>query len=180
MDFPPLAHPIVQAPMAGGPSTPALAAAVSGAGGLGFLAAGYKSPEALRDEIAETRLLGAELFGVNLFRIVEAPVDEAAVARYAAALPGAGEPRFEDDAFAAKLDVVEAERVPVVSFTFGCPPADVVERLHRSGAAVWVTVTEVEEALDARKAGADALVVQGVEAGGHRGTFADEDGTGEL
>ncbi|MGZ4388932.1 MAG: nitronate monooxygenase, partial [Gaiellaceae bacterium] len=181
MDFPKLAHPIVQAPMAGGPSTPALAAAVSGAGGLGFLAAGYRSPDALREDVAETRRLGAELFGVNLFWIAEQEVDAGAVARFAASLgPGAGEARFDDDAPAAKLDLVVGERVPVVSFTFGCPPREVVERLHDAGAAVWVTVTEPAEAETARDAGADALVVQGVEAGGHRGTFADEDGTGEL
>lgn len=181
MEFPRLAHPIVQAPLAGGPSTPALAAAVSGAGGLGFVAAGYRTAEQLRDDVRETRRLGAELFGVNLFRLVEAPVDEQALARYVAALgEAAGEPRFEDDGFAAKLDVVEAERAPIVSFTFGCPPADVVERLHAAGAAVWVTVTEPAEAVEAREAGADALVVQGVEAGGHRGSFRDEDGAGEL
>ena len=181
MDFPPLAHPIVQAPMAGGPSTPALAAAVSGAGGLGFLAAGYRKPDALREDIAETRRLGAELFGVNLFWIAEQEVDDEAVARYAASLgPAAGEPRFDDDAPAEKVELVAAERVPVVSFTFGCPSREVVGRLHDAGSAVWVTVTEPAEAETARDAGADALVVQGVEAGGHRGSFVDEDGRGEL
>ncbi|HET8607284.1 MAG TPA: nitronate monooxygenase [Gaiellaceae bacterium] len=181
MAFPRLEHPIVQAPMAGGPARPALAAAVSGAGGLGFLAAGYRAPERLREDVAEVRQLGAERFGVNLFRIEERPVDEAAVARYAASLgPDAGEPRFEDDDFAAKVELVADERVPVVSFTFGCPPAAAVEHLQAAGAAVWATVTEVEEAVAARAAGADALVVQGVEAGGHRGGFDDEDGAGEL
>jgi nitronate monooxygenase len=105
--------------------------------------------------------------------------DRDALERYAAALRAdadrygvaVGEPRYDDDAYAAKLDLVVAEGVPVVSFTFGAPPRDVVDRLHESGSAVWVTVTTPAEAVIARDAGADALVVQGVEAGGHRGTF---------
>jgi nitronate monooxygenase len=67
------------------------------------------------------------------------------------------------------------ERIPVVSFAFGCPAAEIVSRLHEHDAAVWVTVTRLEEALEARRAGADALVVQGTEAGGHRGAFVDDE-----
>jgi nitronate monooxygenase len=187
-EFPALVHPIVQAPLAGGPSTPELAAAVSGAGGLGFVAAGYRTAEDFRSDLAATRRLTSAPFGANLFFLSERPVDRGRVSAYARALEpearrhGAalGEPRFEDDAFEAKLAVVLAEQVPIVSFTFGRPPADVVERLHAQAIAVWVTVTEVEEALLARDAGADALVVQGVEAGGHRGSFEDEEGRGEI
>jgi nitronate monooxygenase len=186
--FPQLVHPIVQAPLAGGPSTPELTAAVSGAGGLGFLAAGYKSPDAVRVDIARTRELTAELFGVNLFFLTESRVDSGKLSAYARRLePEArrygielGEPRFEDDALEAKLKLVLDERVPIASFTFGCPPPEVVERLHERAIAVWVTVTEVEEALVAARDGADALIVQGVEAGGHRGSFEDSDGRGEL
>ena len=181
LPFPTLRYPIVQAPLAGGPSTPALAAAVCAGGGLGFVAGGYLTPDALRRDIEETRRLGAGFFGVNLFRVVECPVDEPAVDRYVAALgEGAGEARFDDDFFAEKLAIVQLEGVPLVSFTFGCPPAEVVDQLHRAGAAVWVTVTDVGEASQAADAGADALVVQGVEAGGHRGSFADTDGVGEV
>jgi nitronate monooxygenase len=186
--FPKLQHPIVQAPLAGGPSTPALAAAVSGAGGLGFLAAGYLTPDALRADIARAREGTEAPFGVNLFCLSEAPVAAERVAAYAQRLaPEArrhgvalGTPRFEDDAFAAKLDLVLAEGVPIVSFTFGCPSATVVAGLHDAQIAVWVTVTDPDEALTAARAGADALVLQGVEAGGHRGSFTDTDGTGEL
>jgi nitronate monooxygenase len=186
--FPPLRHPIVQAPMAGGPSTPELAAAVSGAGGFGFLAAGYRSAGGLAQDIERVRALTSAPFGVNLFLVAETEVDGAALAAYtetlraAAAARGAqlGEPRFDDDALAAKLDLVQAVRPAVVSFTFGCPDRALVERLHGREIAVWVTVTEVEEARTAARAGADALVVQGVEAGGHRGTFADRDGEGEI
>src|SRR4051795_3342883 len=175
--------PIVQAPLAGGASPPELAAAVSGAGGLGFVAAGYRTPDALADDVARTRELTDRPFGVNVFAPTGAPASPDAVRRYADALrplaeaAGAklGEPRFDDDAFAAKVDLLVAEPPAVVSFTFGCPPAETIERVRRAGAAVWVTVTGPEEAEQAAAAGADALVAQGVEAGGHRGAFADSD-----
>jgi nitronate monooxygenase len=174
--------------MAGGPSTPELAAAVANAGGLGFVAAGYRSAEQLRADIEKTRGLSDRPFGVNLFLVTEAKVDEAGVAAYArelepvAARYGAqlGAPRFDDDGLEAKVEVVRELRVPIVSFTFGCPAPELVRLLQQDGSAVWVTVTEPEEAAVAAKAGADAIVCQGVEAGGHRGTFADEDGRGEL
>ena len=178
-----LAVPIVQAPMAGGPSTPALAAAVSNAGGLGFVAAGYKTAVAMREDIARTRAATARPFGANVFVPGRRTADPAAVAAYAERLAAQAEragvalgtPAFDDDAFDAKLAALQDERVAVVSFTFGCPPADVVDDLQRIGTAVWVTVTDVEEARAAEDAGADALVVQGVEAGGHRGSFVDRD-----
>lgn len=187
-DFPRLLHPIVQAPMAGGPSTSALAAAVSAAGGLGFLAAGYKSSEDLAAEIARTRDLTSAPVGVNLFLLTETPIDHARLASYGQAIEldarrlgvGLGAPHFDDDSFAAKLEVVCRERPAIVSFTFGCPASALVQRLHELGIAVWVTVTEVDEALLASQAGADALVVQGLEAGGHRGCFEDADDRGEV
>ncbi|MEA2443164.1 MAG: nitronate monooxygenase [Thermoleophilales bacterium] len=171
-----LEHPIVQAPMGGGPSTPELAAAVAAAGGLGFLAAGYRSVDDVHGDIAALRALGAGSFGVNLFAPPLAGAGEEAVAAYADTLGGLGplgEPRHDDDGFSEKLALMRSEGVPVVSFTFGCPARAVVEDLHAAGCAAWVTVTTVAEAVVARDAGADALVVQGVEAGGHRGSFDD-------
>jgi nitronate monooxygenase len=173
-----LEHPIVQAPMGGGPSTPALAAAVSEAGGLGFLAAGYRTVDAVRAELDDLRRLTERPFGVNLFVPGPAAADRAAVERYAGALAGEaerygvelGEPRHDDDGWEEKLALLREERVPVVSFTFGCPDESVVTSLQAAGCAAWVTVTTPDEALASERVGADALVVQGVEAGGHRGT----------
>lgn len=180
--------PIVQAPMAGGPSTVALAAAVSEAGGLGFLAAGYRQPSAVREELRALRAATGRRFGVNVF-VPGSPGDAAAVRRYADELQpeverwgvGLGDPVIDDDdAWEAKVALLAAERVPVVSFTFGLPRPDMVGVLHDAGAAVWITVTTPQEAVAARDAGADALVVQGFEAGGHRGGFTDADGDGEY
>jgi nitronate monooxygenase len=171
-------HPIVLAPMAGGPTTIELAAAVCEAGGLGFLAAGYRGAEDLRDEIRELRgRVGSRPFGVNLFVPGPSDVDERALRSYVQSLgPGAGEPRYDDDGWRQKLDVLrDEEPVPVVSFTFGCPPLCEVTSLRAHGSEVWVTVTAVDEARRARHAGADALVVQGAEAGGHQGSWVDED-----
>jgi nitronate monooxygenase len=168
---------IVQAPMGGGPSTPELAAAVAGAGGLGFLAAGYKSAEALASELEATREV-ADRFGVNLF--VPGPRSEPD--RYgayveglkeSAAGAGVGEPRWSDDEWEAKLKLLRREPVAAVSFAFGCPSAEVVEGVKETGAEAWVTVTTPEEARQAAAAGADALIVQGHEAGAHQGSFDD-------
>src|SRR4051794_18565880 len=175
--------PIVQAPLAGGPSTPELAPALARAGGMGFVAAGYRTPDALRGAIDRTPALTDGPFGVNLFAPTGAPADPDVVRRYAERLaPEAeragvalGEPRFDDDWFDAKLAIALEGPVAVVSFTFGCPPAETIERVRASGREAWVTVTTAQEARAAADAGADALVVQGVEAGGHRGAFADRE-----
>jgi nitronate monooxygenase len=186
-----LSEPIVQAPMAGGPSTPELALAVSAAGGLGFLAAGYRSAEHLADEIDALRAATERPFGVNIFVPTRTPADPASLVEFLRELePEAqrqgvelGDPRHDDDNWERKIELVCRQRAPVVSFTFGCPTADVVAALHDAEVAVWVTVTNTAEAGAARAAGADALIVQGTEAGGHRGGFRDgeqADGWGLL
>jgi NAD(P)H-dependent flavin oxidoreductase YrpB (nitropropane dioxygenase family) len=172
-------HPIVQAPMAGGASTPALAAAVSNAGGLGFLAAGYKSAAQMRREIDQTRELTHRPFGVNLFVSSGDPVDTAAVAAYRERLvPEAdrlgvalGEPVGGDDDWAAKVADLLADPPAVVSFTFGSPGDDLVAAFRDRGTLVVVTVTSVAEAEAA--SAADVLCVQGPEAGAHQGSFAN-------
>jgi nitronate monooxygenase len=168
--------------MAGGPSTPELAAAVTAAGGFGYVAAGYLTPDTLQAALDRTRSLTAEPIGVNVFVPGRADADDEAIGAYAEALQSEAErfgvalgtPRWEDDAYAAKLDLLARSGVHTVSFTFGCPTADEVIALHRAGVRVAVTVTSVLEAVVAANAGADSLVVQGAEAGGHQGTFAGE------
>jgi nitronate monooxygenase len=173
--------PIVQAPMAGGPSTPELAAAVCEAGGLGFVAAGYRTPEQMAADIARTRELTRRPFGVNVFAGApsEAPGVDAYAQRLRAAGLEPGAPRSDDDAVGEKVERLLADPVAVVSFTFAAPAAELVERLRRAGSRVWVTVTTPQEARLAAAAGADALVAQGVEAGGHRGSF-DDSAPGDL
>jgi nitronate monooxygenase len=166
--------------MAGGPSTPALTAAVADAGGYGTVAGGYLTADSLREVIATTRTMTSAPFGVNLF-MPSVAGDPAEIATYAGHLHAEaerlgvalGQPRWDDDGYVAKLDVVQSERVHLVSFTFGCPTPEIVERLHRAGIEVAVTVTSVAEAELAVDAGTDLLIVQGTEAGGHQASFLD-------
>ncbi|MFE0327636.1 nitronate monooxygenase [Streptomyces sp. NPDC003753] len=183
-------HPIVQAPMAGGASVPQLAAAVSEAGGLGFLAAGYKTADGMYQEIKQLRGLTHRPFGVNVFMPQPEYADPAAVEVYANQL--AGEATWyetelgdrdsgRDDGYDAKLAVLLDDPVPVVSFHFGVPAPDVLASLRRLGTLTLVTATTAEEALAVQEAGADAVIAQGVEAGGHQGTHRDShenDGAG--
>jgi nitronate monooxygenase len=171
--------PIVLAPLAGGPATVELAVAVSEAGGLGFLAAGYLTAAAMREDLERFRATSRRPFGVNLFAPPSAPAEpyeafvESLRGEEARAGVALGAPRSDDDDWAAKLDAVAELAPPVVSFVFGCPAPEVLARLHASGSATWVTVTTPAEAARAEAAGAQALVVQGAEAGGHRGAFSD-------
>jgi nitronate monooxygenase len=175
--------PIVGAPLAGGPSTPALAAAVSEAGGLGFVAAGYKTAPDVAEEIRAVRAAADRPFGVNLFVPSRPPVDEAAVAAYVERLASeeerygasCGEPRWSDDDWNAKLELLARERPAVASFTFGCPERETVETLRELGTETWCTVTTPGEAEAAAAAGFDVLVVQGAEAGGHQSSWDDSD-----
>jgi len=175
--------PIVGAPMSGGPGTPALAAAVSNAGGLGFLASGYVSPERLANDIAATRAATTGPIGVNLFVPQPSVADVYQLDHYAEALDELAEhygveigyPQFgDDDGFGQKLEVVADLRPEMVSFTFGAPSPDVLRWFGALGMLLFITVTSAYEAGVALAAGADGLVVQGPNAGGHRGTFAPD------
>ncbi|MFJ6633514.1 nitronate monooxygenase [Streptomyces sp. NPDC091376] len=173
-------NPVLVAPMAGGPSTPALVAAAAGANGLGFLAGGYKTADALAEQITEVRDQGVT-FGVNLFAPNPLPVDPEAFRRYAAEI--APEARAygldaraagiveDDDHWTDKIDLLLAEPVPVASFTFGIPDASVIAALRAAGTLVVLTVTSPAEARLAADAGADVLAVQASAAGGHSGTL---------
>jgi len=167
--------PIVLAPMAGGPSTPELTAAVSAAGGLGLLAAGYLTVADTAARLAATRELTTAPFGVNLFTPGPAAAPEG-FADYLAEVGRThelGTPKYDTDDWDAKLALLVEMPVAVVTFTFGCPSAAEIARLHAAGSEVWVTVTSAAEGRIAVEAGADVLIAQGAEAGGHRATFVD-------
>ncbi|MBJ7595254.1 MAG: nitronate monooxygenase [Candidatus Dormibacteraeota bacterium] len=169
-------YPIVQAAMAGGPSTVDLAVAVSNAGGLGSIAGAILSPGRLRDEIRMYRERTARPFAVNLFaaeppatvepELLEAVCGELARHRRRLGLPEPAPPRARTWTLDEQLTVIVDERVPVLSFTFGIVPIAGLEGIVTIG-----TATTVGEALALEGAGVDAIVVQGAEAGGHRGTF---------
>jgi nitronate monooxygenase len=179
LDLRALAVPVIVAPMAGGPSTPELAAAGTNAGGLGFLAAGYLSADALAERITAARGLTSGPLGVNLFVPQPSAALAQAIHRYAQQLEGEseryavrlGEPRFDDDQWAAKLEVVMDLKPEVVSFTFGLPSADECARMRDVGITTVSTVTTLAEAQMAVAVGVDAVAVQGPAAGGHRGTL---------
>ncbi|TCP54871.1 nitroalkane oxidase [Tamaricihabitans halophyticus] len=178
--FDQLSIPVLVAPMAGGPSTPDLVSGAAEAGGFGFLAGGYLTAEALREQINATKASAGDRYGVNLFVPGEnSTVDTTGYRELIRATADRyqtepGEPRWDDDGYPDKLEVVLAERVPVVSFTFGLPAASEVARLHDAGSFVVCTVTTPAEARAAAEVGADALCVQGFEAGGHRAVFVDD------
>jgi nitronate monooxygenase len=175
-------YPIFLAPMAGPAGTAALVAAVSEAGGLGSFGGGYLAPEAIRTVIRDIRARTRRPFGMNLF-IPEpperAPRDEEVAAAGAVLEPIRRELGLEGPPrggsppdFAGQLAVVKEEKVPVFSFTFGALPAEEVRALHDLGTVVLGSATTVAEARLLEASGVDAVVAQGAEAGGHRGTFA--------
>ena len=167
---------VVLAPLAGGPSTPELAAAVANAGGLGFVAAGYLRPDAFAEQLGRARRLTAGPLGTNLFVLEDREIDADALATYARELEDEGElgvPRFDDDWLEEKVAASIAGGATVISTTFGPPPPWLVDAAHRAALQVWATVANADDAHIALDAGADVLVAQGAEAGGHRASFDD-------
>lgn len=171
-----LNRPLIVAPMAGGPSTPALVDAAARAGALGFLAAGYKTPQSVEDEVRQVRGVP---FGLNIFVPVPAPADPRPLEEYRRRLqPEADRYGVElpplrlddDDHFAVKVELAVAYAIPLVSFTFGVPDPAVVRALRAAGSTVLITVTSAAEARRALAAGPDALVAQAGSAGGHAST----------
>ena len=173
-------HPIIQAPMAGA-CTPALVAAVSNGGGLGSLGAAPMKPDVLRTQIRKIRALTDRPFNINLFAPHSEQFDAEAVPGEAARKLlekyheelGLGEPAIPSDIFGPaeeQLEVLIAEKVPVISFHFGIE-AHHVNAIHSAGSKVICSATTVEEAAHLESQGCDAVIAQGSEAGGHRGTF---------
>ncbi|HUF07597.1 MAG TPA: nitronate monooxygenase family protein [Candidatus Binatia bacterium] len=175
-------HPIIQAPMAGS-TTPELVAAVSNAGALGSIGAAYLTPERIRDEVAAVRRLTDRPFGINLF--VASPGSELRGSLDAGPMLSFLKPHHDALSLAApevperfapfseaQWAAVLAERVPVFSFTFGAPSADVVAEFQATGTRVLGSATTVAEARQLAALGVDGIVAQGSEAGAHRATFA--------
>jgi nitronate monooxygenase len=176
-----LRYPIIQAPMAGGGDTPALVAAVCEAGGLGSIGAAYLSPAQVGETAQAVRARTNRPFGINLFAPLPAPATPAdmspAVARVAPyhaelGLPPPVAPTAATLPFDDQLAVVLDSGASVFSFTFGLLPPEAMAALKRCGIFVMGTATTVAEARALEQAGVDAIVAQGAEAGGHRGSFA--------
>ena len=174
-------HPIIQAPMSGGVTTPELVAAACNAGGLGSFGAAYLTPEQIASDIRRIRALTDKPFNVNLFAggyTSETRVDAApmlavvAEAHEALGLPAPTLPPWPPNAFDEQLDAVLEARPAIFSFTFGIPDADAMARLKAQGILTVGTATTAEEGRRLQESGVTAIAAQGAEAGGHRGTFA--------
>ena len=177
-----LTSPIIQAPMAGGATAPALVAAVSNAGALGSLGAAYLKPEQIREQIAQVRALTSRPFNVNIFAggynltftgNAQPMLDLLGEAHAKLGIPPPQLPTLPPDPFDAQLEAILEAQPAVISFTFGIPSAATIQRIQARGILVIATATTAAEAEYAQQAGADAVVAQGSEAGAHRGTFLD-------
>ena len=172
-------HPIIQAPMAGGPTTAELVSKISNLGGLGSVGAGYLSASGLENHIRQIKTKTSKPYSVNIF-VNDLPKDREVIKTVRDKItkfyddldlgPANFEPELEskiDD----QIDVVIAERTPIVSCTFGFFNKDQLARLKQSGAIVVGTATSVDEAVYVESMGANVVTAQGFEAGGHRGSF---------
>lgn len=175
-----LTQPIIQAPMAGGFTSPDFVAAVSAEGAQGSLGAAYMTAEQIGDAVARIRSLTGRPFGINLFSggyATRSDVDPAPMLALFAeihaelGLPAPVLPKLAKDPFAAQLPAVLEAQPRVFSFTFGLPPAAAIAALKARDIVILGTATNVAEAKALADLGVDAIVAQGEEAGGHRGTF---------
>lgn len=173
-------YPVIQAPMAGGPTTPELVSAVSNGGGLGTFGAGYSTPEDLDRILKKIRSLTDFQFGVNLFVPGQYEVDQERIKQiseimrpYRKELGISEKAEYEpiEENYNEQVAVLIRHKVPVISFTFGVPGKDSVRELKRSGAVIIGTCTTVDEAVDLEQNGIDIVVAQGFESGGHRGSY---------
>lgn len=177
-------HPILLAPLGGGPSTPELAAAIANAGGLGALGCAYMTPDQIREAVRRTRELApGRPVHANLFAggwrtdFAGEYAEMAGVLNEVHRELGLGPvaiPRPADDPFDAQFDALIDVGVEVFSFTFGVPGERHMRRLKAANVFVMGTATTEDEARALDAAGCDAIIAQGAEAGGHRGTFAGD------
>ncbi len=173
--------------MAGGVTTSELVAAVSNAGGLGMIGAGYMTPQQTREQIRELKQLTVKSFGINLFVPNDFHHCEKEVKTAQALLkPFYKELGLEEKVFSLptkektvatfkeQLQLIIEEQVPICSFTFGLPTVEQIKELKKNKITLIGTATTIEEAERNEAAGMDMVVMQGTEAGGHRGTFSHE------
>ena len=177
--------PVILAPMGGGPGTPALAAAVCEAGGLGSLGGAYLSASELEAEIQQTKRLTKKPFAVNLFIPCPSPLPSetsfqkalSATSPYRRELglpdPVQPLPTFEN--FEKQMNVILREKPALFSFTFGLLPKEFVRELKAQKIMSMGTATSLEEALQLQESGIESVVAQGYESGGHRGMFSPAD-----
>lgn len=182
-------YPIIQAPMAGGVTTSNLVAEVSNSGGLGTIGAGYMTTIQMREQIREIKQLTSNFFGINLFVPSEFDVTQDKIKSANQILQPFREqlglyhkdnleiPKYNNvlETFNEQIKTVIEEKVPVCSFTFGIPSSEVINELKQHNIMLMGTATTVREAIENEKAGMDIVIVQGSEAGGHRGNFINED-----
>src|SRR5882762_4868132 len=182
-------HPIIQAPLAGGGDTPELVASVGEAGGLGFIGGAYLTPQQILEAARAVRARTARPFGISLFApqpVPQAPKDprralECVAPFYAELeLPPPQAPALAADSFAEQLAAALEGDASVFSFTFGILPASAIEAIKARGVFLIGTATTVDEAVALERAGVDAVVAQGAEAGGHRGTFDNANADSSL
>ncbi len=174
--------PIIQAPMAGEAATPELIATVANAGGLGSLGAGYLSPEQIRKNIREIKKLTTQPFAVNLFTpsYFDKKINQNKFPKIAAIIQNYQKqlginqeiifPGYVNN-FKAQIAVIIEEKIPIFSFTFGIPETEIIQQFKKNKIKIIGTATTVNEAIALENAGCDAVVAQGYEAGGHRGSF---------
>lgn len=185
-------YPIIQAPMAGGITTSELVAEVSNAGGLGSIGAGYMSPSQIKQQIKTLKQLTSRPFSINLFVPHPFDVTEDELIEANEALNPIREklnlhhkgstklPTYDQlmENFNEQIETIIEEKVPICSFTFGIPPNNVIRKLKQHHITLIGTATSVREAIEIEKAGMDLIVVQGSEAGGHRGSFLNKNENG--
>lgn len=184
-----LAHPIIQAPLAGGGDTAELVAAVGNAGALGFVGAAYLTPQQIIERADAVRKQSSSAFGINLFAPTPTPQmplnARTALERVAPffaelGLPAPALPESAGDPFSEQLNAVFESGASIFSFTFGVLPQSAMEELKRRGVFVIGTATTVAEAILLESSGVNAVVAQGSEAGGHRGTFTGDLNSGMI
>jgi nitronate monooxygenase len=175
----------IAAPMAGGITTPEFVAGVSNAGGIGSFATGYLSPQQVKESIERIQQLTTEKFSANVFVPQKIHYDEKCVKKIQAVLkpyydaqqlsmPDPETYKLADKYYNEILDVLYEAQIPILSFTFGCLSPEIIKKFHAIGTKIMGTATTPAEAVFLANHGCDAIMAQGIEAGGHRGSFLDD------